>query len=129
MREQRLDRGRGGEQVGVEDLHQFVATRRDEIKAGLQGVNIHAPQGGKGSVSQQLEHASNTARRRKGDHELAVIGGGASKSPSAQSSEAAPLGHETPCLCRWRGVGVIRWVRAPRSRAASVTPRSLFLAQ
>ena len=40
-REQRLHRGRGGEQPRVEDVHQLVAARRDEVEAGFERIEVH----------------------------------------------------------------------------------------
>jgi hypothetical protein len=40
--EQRLDRRRGLEQARVEDVHQLVAVRGDEVEAGFESVKVHA---------------------------------------------------------------------------------------
>ena len=40
-REQRLDRRRGGEQPRVEDVHQLVAARGDEVEARLERIQVH----------------------------------------------------------------------------------------
>jgi hypothetical protein len=39
-REERLDRRGHGEEPGVEDVHQLVAARRDEVEAGFESLRV-----------------------------------------------------------------------------------------